>query len=96
MNRHTVIHYHTNIGKALKYAVRKELIRSNPMEKVDRPKAQKSAGQFYSLEEMEHGHPNMAADTFAIGAEVCITGERRFISPLIRMKVIVLIVFQLL
>ena len=49
----TVIHYHTNIGKALKYAVRKELIRSNPMEKVDRPKAQKSAGQFYSLEEME-------------------------------------------
>lgn len=49
----TVIHYHANISKALRYAIRKDLIVSNPMEKVDRPKMKKHIGQFYSLPEIE-------------------------------------------
>lgn len=37
----TVQHYHANLHKALKYAVKHNLIDSNPMEKVERPKSQK-------------------------------------------------------
>lgn len=49
----TVQHYHANIHKALKYAVRHDLITANPMEKVDRPKAQQFTGSFYTMEEVE-------------------------------------------
>ena len=34
----TVIHYHANIHKALKYAVKMDLIPFNPADKVERPK----------------------------------------------------------
>lgn len=49
----TVRHYHANMFTALKYAVRHDLIQANPMERVDRPKAQKFIGAFYSLSELE-------------------------------------------
>ena len=49
----TVIHYHAIIHKALKYAVKIELIDSNPAEKVDRPKKERFVGSFYSNEEVE-------------------------------------------
>lgn len=49
----TVLRYHANIHAALKYAVRHDLIRANPMNKVDRPKAQHFAASFYSVEEVE-------------------------------------------
>ena len=49
----TVIHYHANIHKALKYAVRIDLITSNPVDKVDRPKPQAFMASYYSAEEME-------------------------------------------
>ena len=37
----TVIHYHANIHKALKYAVKMDLIPFNPADKVERPKKQR-------------------------------------------------------
>lgn len=49
----TIQHYHANMHKALKYAVRHNLIQANPMEQVDRPKAQKFVGAFYSVAELE-------------------------------------------
>lgn len=49
----TVQHYHANLHKALKYAVKHDLIASNPMEKVERPKSQKFVGSFYSVAELE-------------------------------------------
>lgn len=49
----TVQHYHANIHTALKYAVKHDLISSNPMEKVKRPKAEKFTGSFYSMQETE-------------------------------------------
>ncbi len=49
----TVQHYHANLHKALKYAVKHDLIESNPMEKVERPKSQKFVGSFYSVAELE-------------------------------------------
>ena len=35
----TVIHYHANIHKALKYAVKMDLIPFNPADKVERPRS---------------------------------------------------------
>ena len=49
----TVQHFHANIHKALKYAVKHDLISANPMEKVERPKSHKFVGAFYSVEELE-------------------------------------------
>ena len=49
----TVQHFHANIHKALKYAVRHDLISSNPMDKVERPKSLPYTGSFYSLTEVE-------------------------------------------
>lgn len=48
----TVIHYHANIHKALKYAVKLELIGNNPADRVERPKQEKFQGSFYSSEEL--------------------------------------------
>lgn len=53
VSSNTVIHYHANIGSALKYATRKDLIDANPMDKVDRPKLKKHSGKFYSQDEIE-------------------------------------------
>lgn len=49
----TVIHYHANIHKALKHAVKMELISNNPADKVDRPKKENFTGSFYSEEEVQ-------------------------------------------
>ena len=49
----TVIHYHANIHKALKYAVKMDLIPYNPADKVERPKKQKYIADYYRLEELE-------------------------------------------
>ena len=48
----TVIHYHANIHKALKYAVKLELISNNPADRAERPKQEKFQGSFYSSEEL--------------------------------------------
>lgn len=49
----TVIHYHANIHKALKYAVKLELIPTNPAEKVERPKKEQYVGSFYDADEIK-------------------------------------------
>jgi integrase len=49
----SVIHYHSNIHKALKYAVKTDLIPANPADKVDRPKKEKFVGSFYDAEEVK-------------------------------------------
>jgi integrase len=48
----TVIHYHANIHKALKHAVKMEIIPSNPADKVERPKKEKFTGAFYDGDEI--------------------------------------------
>ena len=49
----TVIHEHANIHKALKYAVKMDLIPFNPADKVERPKKQKYIADYYRLDELE-------------------------------------------
>lgn len=48
----TVIHYHAIIRKALKYAVKIELLVSNPADKVERPKMERFTGSFYDSDEI--------------------------------------------
>ena len=47
----SVIHYHANIHRALKYAVKIDLIDSNPADKVERPKKDRFIGSFYDADE---------------------------------------------
>lgn len=49
----TVIHYHANIHKALKCAVKMDLIPFNPADKVERPKKQRYIVDYYRQEELE-------------------------------------------
>ena len=49
----SVIHYHAVIHRALKYAVKIDLISVNPADKVERPKADKFVGSFYDSDEMQ-------------------------------------------
>lgn len=48
----SVIHYHAVIHRALKYAVRTDLIPVNPADKIDRPKAERYLASYYDKEEM--------------------------------------------
>jgi len=49
----SVIHYHANIHKALKYAVKVDLIPTNPADKVERPKVGRYVGSFYDTNEVQ-------------------------------------------
>ena len=49
----TVIHYHALIHKILERAEKMDLIKSNPSNRVERPKAEHFEAGFYSSEEMD-------------------------------------------
>ena len=49
----TVINEHNIIHRALKYAVRIDLIAANPADKVDRPKAEKYIADYYKADELQ-------------------------------------------
>lgn len=53
VSANSVIHYHANIHKALKYAVNIDLIPSNPADKIERPKKDRFVGSFYDSDEVE-------------------------------------------
>ncbi len=49
----SVLHEHARIHCALKYAVKMDLIPTNPADKVDRPKKSKFVAGYYKVEELE-------------------------------------------
>ena len=49
----TVIHYHANIRKCLQYAFQIGMIRSNPADRVERPRKEKFKSEVYKAEELE-------------------------------------------
>lgn len=53
LTANTIKHYHANIHKALKYAVKMDIIPSNPSEKTDLPKLKKFQAGFYNVKELE-------------------------------------------
>lgn len=48
----TVIHYHSILGKAFRTAIKKKILRENPMDEVDRPKKNVYRATFYTVDEM--------------------------------------------
>lgn len=48
----TVLHYHANIRKALKHALKNDLINTNPADKIERPKKNDFVGSFYNHQEI--------------------------------------------
>ena len=53
VSANTVIHEHANIHRALKYAVRLDLIPGNPADKVELPKKARYVADYYKSEELE-------------------------------------------
>ena len=53
LSANTVIHYHANIRKCLQYAFQIGMIRSNPADRVERPRKEKFKSEIYSGEELE-------------------------------------------
>ena len=52
LTANTVIHRHANIRKALQYAFQLHLIKSNPADRVERPKKEKYIASYYNPEEL--------------------------------------------
>lgn len=52
LSANTIKHYHANIHKALKYAVKMNLISVNESEKTERPKMEKYEAMFYNEQEL--------------------------------------------
>ena len=53
LSANTVIHYHANIRKCLQYAFQIGMIRSNPADRIERPRKEKFKSEVYSAEELE-------------------------------------------
>lgn len=53
LSGNTVKHYHANIRKALQYAMKTDIILSNPADKVDLPKIQEYNPKFYTSDEVK-------------------------------------------
>lgn len=53
LTANTVIHYHANIRKCLQYAFQIGMIRSNPADRVERPRKEKFKSEIYSGEELK-------------------------------------------
>lgn len=52
VSANTVIHYHAVIHRALKYAVKMDMIPANPADRIERPKKDKFIGSFYDSNEI--------------------------------------------
>lgn len=53
LSGNTVKHYHANIRKALQYAMKTDIILSNPADKVDLPKIEEYTPNFYTSDEVK-------------------------------------------
>ncbi|MBO0468525.1 site-specific integrase [Enterococcus plantarum] len=74
----TVIHYHAIIRKSLQYAVKNDLIDSNPADKVEKPQKNTFIGSFYSIEETQKLFECMARTKLEIPTLLaCFYGLRR-------------------
>lgn len=53
LKANSVIRLHANLHKAFKHAVKLDLLEGNPVDKVERPKAERYMASYYTAEEME-------------------------------------------
>lgn len=52
LSGNTINHVHANLRKALQYAVKMDFIETNPIDKIERPKAEKYVANFYNKDEL--------------------------------------------
>ncbi|WP_025849470.1 site-specific integrase [Paenibacillus ehimensis] len=62
LTTNTVLHYHANIRQALQYAFEMDMIRSNPADKVKRPKKNQFVGSYYTSDELHQLFEVMRGD----------------------------------
>ena len=67
LTANTVIHYHANIRKCLQYAFQIGMIRSNPADRVERPRKEKFKSEIYSGEELEQLFKVIQGDSSEFG-----------------------------
>ncbi|MCL2859610.1 MAG: site-specific integrase [Oscillospiraceae bacterium] len=53
LSGNSITRYHANIRKALQYAVKTDLIESNPADKIEKPQKENYIAQFYVAEEID-------------------------------------------
>lgn len=63
----TVIHRHANIRKALQHAFKLGLIDTNPADRIERPKKEKSVGSVYEEDELNHLFEIVKDDPIELG-----------------------------
>jgi len=66
VSANTVIHEHANIHRALKYAVKMDLIPFNPADKVERPKKNRYIADYYNASELEELFEVSKDDDYAL------------------------------
>lgn len=66
VSANTVIHMHANIHKALKYAVKMDMIAANPADRVERPKKKQYVAEYYNAEELEALFKAIAGDKYEL------------------------------
>ena len=66
LTANTIKHYHANLHKALKYAVKMDLLPNNPSEKAELPKLKKFQASFYNAEELEELFEAFKGDRFEL------------------------------
>ena len=49
----TILHYQNLLHTAFEYAIRREILEYNPMDRVERPQVKKFIGDFYSVDEVK-------------------------------------------
>ena len=70
VSANTVIHYHAIIHRALKYAVKMDMITGNPADKVERPKKDKFVGSFFDSKEINKLFAQIEGDTLEVPIKI--------------------------
>ncbi|MDE7098163.1 MAG: site-specific integrase [Ruminococcus sp.] len=78
LTANTIKHYHANIHKALKYAIKMDLFPNNPSEKTELPKLKKFQANFYNAEELEEFFKAFKGDRLELVVNIAAYyGQRR-------------------
>lgn len=71
LSANSVIHIHANIRKALQYAYKVDLIKSNPADKIERPKKEPYRANYYNAKELEELFKIVKGEFIELGVSLC-------------------------
>lgn len=70
LSNNSILHFHANIRKSLQYAVKMEMIPSNPADKIERPKKERFQAGYYNSEELAQMFKAFEGDGFELIVQV--------------------------